>query len=288
MEKSEEQWLIQGKKKKALPTIEEEPADLIQFTADDVKEELQYWQNSVYCFILGANPSWDIVEGFVRRIWANYPIDKVSFLPNGIFLVRFTTAASKVAILKQGHFLFDNKPLIVRDWNEQVELTKENVKNVPVWVKLYNLPLKFWGKCLLRIADLVGKYIKSDPATADKTRLGFARVLLEVPFGKNRPLYVKFLDEEGNVVKVNVECEWKPVLCTVCGGTGHDSESLSPMIAVSTPAAVRTTPVEIPHKLQVSWNKNGTYTQVNTPAKNPVTMSRQEIIQAGQNSVSFS
>ncbi|XP_074282956.1 uncharacterized protein LOC141607501 [Silene latifolia] len=109
----------------------------------------------------------------------------------------------------------------------------------------------------------------------------------------------------------------------MCGGTGHDSEScrkhkskpvsnapptkkwvpkkalpvkplstapkpVSPVIAVSTATAVRTTPVEIPHKLQVSWNKNGTYTQVNTPAKHHVTMSRQEITQAGQNSVTFS
>ncbi|XP_074314069.1 uncharacterized protein LOC141649273 [Silene latifolia] len=156
--------------------------------------------------------------------------------------------------------------LSIRDWNEQVELTKENVMNVPVWVKLHNLPLKFWGKCLPTIAGLVGKYLRSDPATEDKTRLGFARVLLEVPFGKALPTFAKFLDEEGSIVKIRVECEWKPVLCTECG-------------------VVQQTPVELPHKLQVTWNRDGSYQQVTTPAKPTVTLSRQEIIQAGQNSV---
>ncbi|XP_074266692.1 uncharacterized protein LOC141589971 [Silene latifolia] len=219
-----EQWVVQGKKKSSFAIIEEEPADLLQFTTEDIQDEVNYWKNSVYCFILGANPPWDIVEGFVRRIWANYPIDKVSFLLDGIFLVRFSNEANKLAVLRQGHFLFDNKPLILREWSDQVELTKTNVMNVPVWIKLLNLPLKFWAKCLPRIAGLVGKYIRSDASTEDKTRLGFARVLLEVPFGKPLPGFVKFLDEDGHVVKVEIECEWKPILCTVWGGNGHESE----------------------------------------------------------------
>ncbi|XP_074319851.1 uncharacterized protein LOC141656732 [Silene latifolia] len=195
----------------------------MQILAEDVQEELAYWKSSVYCFILGANPPWDVVEGFIRRIWANYPIDKVSFLPDGIFLVRFKNAADKEVILKQGHFLFDNKPLIVRSWHENVVLTMENVMNVPVWVKLLDLPLKFWGKSFPKIAGLLGKFLRCDAATEDKTRLGFARVLLEVPFGKSLPGSVKFLDEDSHIVKVLVECEWKPVTCTICGGTGHES-----------------------------------------------------------------
>ncbi|XP_074266978.1 uncharacterized protein LOC141590276 [Silene latifolia] len=306
---SGEEWLVQGKRKKAtLPTIEEEPKDLMQVTREDIQEELNFWKPSVYCFILGANPPLDVIEGFIRRIWMNYPIDKAR------------------------SFLFDNKPLIVRNWTENVELTKDDVKAVPVWFKLMNLPLKFWGKCLPKIAGLLGKYIRSDVSTMEKTHLGFARVLLEVPFGQKLPTFVKFLDEDGNIVKIVVECEWQPISCSVCGGIGHESEKcrkpkpkatvkpvqqqwipkkttapfvtvnpstiivptpqpakpVSPVVTVPvTPAGTRT-PEEVQHRLQVTWSKGGTYSQVQTPAKPPITMSRQEIIRAGKTNTHLS
>ncbi|XP_074267057.1 uncharacterized protein LOC141590359 [Silene latifolia] len=297
-----EEWFIQGKKKATLEKIDEEPEGLLQFTTEDVQEELAYWKSSVYCFILGANPPWDIVEGFVRRIWANFPIDKVSFLPDGIFLVRFQNEASKQAVLKQGHYLFYNKPLIIRSWHENVKLTKDDVVTVSVWVKILNLPLKYWGKCLPKIAGLIRKYIRCDASTKEKTRLGFAKVLLEVPFGKKLPEFVKFLDEEGQIIKLSVESEWKLIVCQVCGGTGHESENCRKPkakpkptqpgpstkqwvpkkpgpkpVSVVTQTAVHPQPVS-----HVTWNSDGKYQQVNTPARPGISLSRKEIINAGK------
>ncbi|XP_074320079.1 uncharacterized protein LOC141656886 [Silene latifolia] len=221
----EQDWVVQRRRKGKSPltVIEEEPTELLQFTEEDVKEELDFWKNSVYCFILGANPPVEVVDGFIRRIWAHLPIDKVFFLPNVVFLVRFTSSQAKDRVLQQGHFLFDNKPLIVWPWSADVELVKADVKEVPVWVRFMNLPLKFWGKCLPKLAVLLGKFVQCDAATKDKTRLGFARVMIEVPFSKPLPTSVKFLDEDGIVVSVKVECEWKPVLCKKWQGFGHES-----------------------------------------------------------------
>ncbi|XP_074320801.1 uncharacterized protein LOC141657451 [Silene latifolia] len=153
----------------------------------------------------------------------NHDVDKVSFMPNGIFVVRFKSARTKNIDLQQGHYLFDNKPLIVRPWSEDVELVKSDVKEVPVWVKLHNLPLKFWGNCIPRIAGLVGKYVRCDTATVAKTRLGFARVMAVMPFGLKIPEFVKFLDEEGHVITIKIEFEWKPILRKHCGGIGHET-----------------------------------------------------------------
>ncbi|KAK9668763.1 hypothetical protein RND81_13G084800 [Saponaria officinalis] len=190
----------------------EEPEILLQFTPDEVKEELNFWKHVVYCFILGANPPWDVIEGFVYRIWAKYKIDSISFLHNGVFLVRFADEESKNGVLQQGHFLFDNKPLIVKPWVEGVELIKSSVKTVPVW-----------GKGIPRIASLLGEYIRCDQPTEEKTRLDFARVMVEVPFGNDLPDSVKFLDEDGKPVSIKSVFEWKPILCSVCGRVGHES-----------------------------------------------------------------
>ncbi|XP_074266808.1 uncharacterized protein LOC141590095 [Silene latifolia] len=220
-----EEWVTQTRRrgKQPLATIPEEPSDLLQFSDEDVKEELEYWKNSVYGFILGANPPVEVVEGFLKRLWSNYPIDKISFCANGVFLVRFRTSQARQQILQQGQFLFDNKPLIVRPWDEGVALEKEDIKEVPVWVKIFNLPLKFWGKCLPRIARIMGKFVRCDDATQGKTRLSFARVMIDVPFGQPIPESVKFRDVDGSTISLKVEFEWKPLLCTQCQGVGHEA-----------------------------------------------------------------
>ncbi|XP_074306069.1 uncharacterized protein LOC141641297 [Silene latifolia] len=114
--------------------------------------------------------------------------------------------------------------MIVKEWTKDIELTKANVKSVPAWIRLHNLPIKFWGKSLPKISSLVGKYVKSDQATTEKTRLGFARVMVEMMVDQPLPSEVLFKDEKGDVIKVEVEYEWRPITCSKCQGMGHDGD----------------------------------------------------------------
>ncbi|XP_074277799.1 uncharacterized protein LOC141601417 [Silene latifolia] len=186
--------------------------NLTQFTSDDNKEEVEYWNNVVYCFVLGAKPPWEVLHGYIHRIWSKHGIDKVSFLPNRVFLVRFKDIKDKEAVLMAGYHMFDNKPLIVKPWTENIDLLKEDVK---------------LGKCIPKIAGLVGKFIKADNATEEKTRLGFARIMVELKVGQTLPNTVNFLDEHGHVHSINVEYEWKPTICSKCKNIGHEGNNCS-------------------------------------------------------------
>ncbi|XP_074314191.1 uncharacterized protein LOC141649398 [Silene latifolia] len=159
---------------------------------------------------------------------------------------RFKEIKDKEAILAAGYHMFDNKPLIVRPWQVDVDLLKEDVKIVPAWVRLHGLPLKFWGKCLPSIAGLVGKYIKKDAATDEKTRLGFARTMVELTVGQNFPNSVKFKDEQGKVVVVNVEYEWKPSICTKCKSLGHEEKTCRKVLQKGKPTQKVWKPVPKP------------------------------------------
>ncbi|XP_074284009.1 uncharacterized protein LOC141608567 [Silene latifolia] len=189
---------------------------------EDVEEEIEFWSQAVVCFILGANPPWEVVEGFIRRIWTKFNIDKISFMPNGIFLVRFKTMEMKDKVMSSGHYLFDNKALIVKPWNRDMEMTKDDVKSVPAWVQIHKLPLKFWGKGLPKITGLIGKYIKSDATTEERTRLGYARVMVELMVDQELPPQIAFKDENGQIIRVNIEYEWRPIKCKKCQGMGHE------------------------------------------------------------------
>ncbi|KAL9241971.1 hypothetical protein vseg_016021 [Gypsophila vaccaria] len=127
-------------------------------------------------------------------------------------------------VLQSGYYLFDGKPLIYRSWTKDMSLQKTEVTVVPAWIQLHTLPLKFWGKILPKITGLVGKFVKTDVATEERTRIGYARVMVELHVNQNFPDQISFLDENGIVVKVNVEYEWKPITCGTCHGIGHPTD----------------------------------------------------------------
>jgi len=61
----------------------------------DVEAEIEYWNNAVLCSVLGANPPFEVIHGYVKRIWATYEIDKLIQVRKliqviqWVFLVRF-------------------------------------------------------------------------------------------------------------------------------------------------------------------------------------------------------
>ncbi|XP_074289036.1 uncharacterized protein LOC141614179 [Silene latifolia] len=61
-------------------------------------------------------------------------------------------------------------------------------------------------------------------ATEEKTRLNFARVMIELQVNQKLPDMVKFKDELGQLIKIEVEYEWKPVTCDFCKGVGHEAK----------------------------------------------------------------
>ncbi|XP_074297574.1 uncharacterized protein LOC141628314 [Silene latifolia] len=153
-----------------LEVPEEEPQkvtsvqSVLRILKEDVADEIYFWSTSVYCYIVGANPPSNVISGFVKRVWPSNGVDKVSFLPNGIFLLRFKTKEQQ-AVLSNGHLIFDNKPVIIKEWKPGEELLKHDVSRIPLWVKLYGLDIKFWGvNCLKKISGHVSQYIKCDDA----------------------------------------------------------------------------------------------------------------------------
>ncbi|KAL2901408.1 hypothetical protein RDABS01_026490 [Bienertia sinuspersici] len=177
------------------------------------------------CFVLGANPPLPVMSGFCNRIWGKKGLDKVSMVGRGLFLVRFNTLEQCHKALTGDPQFFDYKPLIMKQWSPDIELHKENVKTVPMWIRMPNLDLKYWGQgCLHKLGDIIGTTLKVDNVTMNKDRLSYARILVEVELDKELPDYIRFQNEKGLPVQQNIEYEWRPTFCTVCKKYGHPSD----------------------------------------------------------------
>ncbi|XP_056697530.1 uncharacterized protein [Spinacia oleracea] len=207
---------------------ETESNNPVEIELDDIQEEVEFWMSAVVCYVVGVNPPINVMEGFIRRIWKHLNVDKVIMVKRGVFIVRFLTMDSRDKVLN-GHYFFDSKPLIMKPWDSDMDMDKEEVKSVPIWVQL-KLGFKYWAgggggeRALFKIISQIGKPIKRDQATINRDKLQFARVMVDVPLSKELPDCISFRDENGLMVKVGLYYEWRPTLCSKCKMIGHLQE----------------------------------------------------------------
>ncbi|XP_062103928.1 uncharacterized protein LOC133815057 [Humulus lupulus] len=151
-------------------------------------------------------------------------IDKVVGLGQGVYIVRFNTVEQSDFVLNNGIMFFDKKPLIMKPWNANDDFKKEDMQQVPIWIQLTNLDLKYWGEqSLFKIVSQIGQPLKIDPVTKSKEKLNFARIMIEVSIAQSFPSIISFINENDCQMDVMVHYEWKPIFCSHCKGLGHES-----------------------------------------------------------------
>ncbi|GJY04965.1 copia protein [Tanacetum coccineum] len=114
-------------------------------------------------------------------------------------------------VIESGTWFIRNNPLILKKWNPYVELMKEDVGNVSVWVKLHRVPVTAFSE---------------DGLSAIATKSRYARALIEVRVDVelNDNIMVampKLIGEGFYTCIVHVEYEWKPPRCACCKVFGH-------------------------------------------------------------------
>ena len=106
----------------------------IKINYSDIEDELKYWESAVICYILGANPPLNVIEGFVKRIWNTEEIDKIGSVAKGIYIVHMKSKDGVNIACESNGILFDKKPFVVRPWTKNISFEKENLNTIPIWV----------------------------------------------------------------------------------------------------------------------------------------------------------
>ncbi|XP_062103549.1 uncharacterized protein LOC133814628 [Humulus lupulus] len=194
---------------------------LAQVDAEEVRIQSANWSSAVVCMVLGANPPMAVFEGFIKRVWGHLGIAQISRMTLGLTLVKFNDEATRDHVLENGVLQFDRKPVIVRPWTADLSAIRL-VRSVPLWIRLHDLGLQYWGsKCLSALVSTIGKPLLVDKFTKERSRVQFARVLVEMEISDNPPRNFQFINEHGQVVEQSVEYEWLPTKCKSCSGFRH-------------------------------------------------------------------
>lgn len=143
-------------------------------------------------------------------------------MENGLYLFRFADERTRDEVMEAKRWHIANKPLILRKWTQGMQLLKLSLSNVPIWIKLHNLPIEFWSStCLSYVASGVGRAFCADSVTEEQLRLGYARVLVEMDIDSNFPKEVEVVCADGVRIVVGIEYPWLPIKYKKCKSFGH-------------------------------------------------------------------
>ena len=77
-----------------------------QLNEANIEEKVIYWQSAMICCVLGANPPYEVIAGYIRRIWSDFAIDKVLLIKKGLYLVWFNEHQAVMKSSTEGGLLF--------------------------------------------------------------------------------------------------------------------------------------------------------------------------------------
>ncbi|GJT29846.1 putative dual specificity protein phosphatase DSP8 [Tanacetum coccineum] len=151
--------------------------------------------------------AYPIVANYVRNTWGKYGLVRSMFsLSTGLFSFQFRSMDGLDAMLENGRWFIQNKPLILKKWHPDENLLKEDVSTVPFWANLHGVPVTAFNEDRLSaIATKLGTPLMLDSYTSDMCIQSWSR-------------------RDHYTCNVHVEYEWKPPRCSSCKVFGHSHE----------------------------------------------------------------
>ncbi|KAI0502424.1 hypothetical protein KFK09_017373 [Dendrobium nobile] len=206
-------------------SLMETPEEVIPFDADFTGPAAAEWNLCLVGYSIGKRPFYEALKETAIRIWKLKGTFQLIALTDGFFLFKFSLAEDFDMVWSKGAWFFHGKPFIMQKWTKNFNPTRENFSSVPVWVRVHKLPLVCWNSVgISKIASKIGIPIAVDALTAAKTRLTYARICIQVSTSSSFPETVT-VAIEGEVIKLQIQYEWKPVPCATCASLTHVSSN---------------------------------------------------------------
>ncbi|KAL0917549.1 hypothetical protein M5K25_012616 [Dendrobium thyrsiflorum] len=205
-----------------LSYLPKEP-EIIPFAGDRISKGAEHWKLCLVGYSVGRRPFYEALLKAIRNTWTLKGSFQLLSLSEGFFLLRFTSMEDYEMAWSKGVWFFLGKPFLLQKWSPKFRPKRENLTSVPIWVKIHDLPLVCWNsEGISRIASKIGIPLAVDALTAQKTRLTFARVCVQVSAEATYPEEIA-ISLEDEVFSLKVQYEWKPTPCEHCNSLTHYS-----------------------------------------------------------------
>ena len=156
-------------------------------------------EHAIICKFMGVWPSERTLCQWIRQQWKPKGDVQLHLGAKGFFTVVFSTLEDKDRVFDGGPYFLASTGLYMRPWKPNFFLEKESFTRVPVWIRLFSLPIDYWGlNALKQIGDKLGTFVKASEATLQKRYTSYARICVEldVSGALHEGLWLEYRDEE--------------------------------------------------------------------------------------------
>ncbi|GJX81317.1 beta-caryophyllene synthase [Tanacetum coccineum] len=100
---------------------------------ESIRAISEWFENTAYGFFLGKRVAYPVIVKYFRNSWSKCGLVKSMLSSsNGLFLFQINSKDDLDSTLENGPWFIRNNPLILKKWNPDVNLLKEDVVNVPL------------------------------------------------------------------------------------------------------------------------------------------------------------
>ncbi|GLJ21567.1 hypothetical protein SUGI_0400030 [Cryptomeria japonica] len=166
----------QFKPSKIQVRLVEDMSDLVEIDlSDEIIEDLDLWEKlAVICKVVGPKMERKI-KSWIDEHWHSKMVAK--FTPKGFFIVIFTEEDEKDKIMQHGNWFLDNHPIYMQPWFPNFDLVTLAYYEKPIWIRLYNLMIEYWGESNLdKIGRTLGTLLEIDENVVEKDSYLYARI----------------------------------------------------------------------------------------------------------------
>ncbi|KAL7586020.1 hypothetical protein Lser_V15G46368 [Lactuca serriola] len=218
------------------------PDGVVEMPICDILKGCSPFKTTLYGYFIDKHVNFFNVNKFAHNTWRKHGLEEVMVNDEGIYFFRFSTEQGMISVLEGGVWMIFDSALVVRRWTTGVSSAKDQHDKVPVWVKIYNVPLEYWnGTGLSHIAWEIGKPLDVDAHTAKMCqehwgRPAFMRILIEMSAAKEwlKEVHVYSSDlttGERILSKCKIDYAWNPSKCSHCKVYGHKDNTCGILLA---------------------------------------------------------
>eukprot|EP00253_Pinus_taeda_P026030 PITA_26030 len=161
------------------------------------------------------------LQTWIRYHWKPKGSIDLHLGSKGFFTVVFANIEDKGRVFERGPYFYVAAGLYMRPWMMNFVPERETFTSIPVWVRIYLLPLDYWKiESLTTIGNKLGRYVKTSKATRRGKYTSFAKICVEMDISGALPneVILEVYDEEWVQV---VDYEHIPFRCRKCHEHGH-------------------------------------------------------------------
>lgn len=211
-------------KKYNLEIVDQEGEKTVEIPDDIINKANHLWDDYLIGKFLDTAPHIARVHAIVNKIW-NLGDKSTKIEVHGVdettMKFKVSNPVMRARILKRGMWNIGNIPLIMTKWTPNELKEKPEVKSIPLWVHLKNVPMNMFSwQGLSFITSAVGTPKHLHPETASCSNFKVAKIFVLADLSKELPRKINFT-KEGISSLVEFSYPWLPPRCNKCGKWGH-------------------------------------------------------------------